>query len=559
MTNVSTHGTVITEKPSAGPILLGEPLGIITRTASTTALVAPTLDTSSPVRVSDLVGIEFGTLILVAQVAAINSAGSSSEYIVTLIGTIDTDDCSISRVVAATPHNGASVVRLSETTIKAWLEGRSSLVQSQALAVELELASSPLCPSQMLAFSPERIFGRHCAVVGASGSGKSWSVARLVEESAGHNSKIIVIDPSGEYRTLSRGVRHVHLGASNRSLHESQEVVLPYYELTEADLVSMLRPTNATQLTKLRAAIRSLKLLQFDPRLGVDGNLPKAQRNKVPFELAHTEYKDEISSPENTFNIANLPMQIGLECVDPIRSHTESSYWGAMNTEDHTACVPLIHRLEDLLQSAELATIFQPVLGQSLLTEVESFLSDQSTSVLRISFEFLPTISRVRETIANALARSLLGVARNNRFRTIPLILAVDEAHQILSRDTSPLSDAYPLEAFNVIAREGRKYGLVLCLATQRPGDIPDDVLAQMGTFVVHRLVSDVDRHAVERASGGLSSELSNRLPLFGPGEALLLGVEFQTPLRVVMAKPCSPPLSEGPNFQSSWGLETVQ
>lgn len=544
---------------TASSVVTGGPLGIIIRTASTTALVTPSVQTSSPVKAGELVGIEHNSLVIVAEVAAINTAGDNPEFVISLVGALDMRDLSISRVISSTPPNGAAVVRLSDTTIKAWLEGRRYVSHSDGAHIELELGSSPLCPSQRLAFSPERIFGRHCAVVGASGSGKSWSVARLVEESAAHHSKIIVIDPSGEYRTLEHGVRHLHLGASHRSAHESQEVILPYYELTEADLVAMLRPTNATQLTKLRAAIRSLKLLQFDPRLGVDGNLPKAQRNKVPFELAHVEYKEEVSSPENTFNITNLPMQIGLECVDPIRSHTESSYWGPMNTEDHTACVPLIHRLEDLLQSAELATIFHPVAGPSLLTEIESFLSDQSASVLRISFEFLPTISRVRETIANALARSLLAVARNGRFKSSPLILAVDEAHQVLSRDTSPLSDAYPLEAFNVIAREGRKYGLVLCLATQRPGDIPDDVLAQVGTFVVHRLVSDLDRQAVERASGGLSTELSNRLPLFGPGEALLLGVDFQTPLRVMMAKPCSPPVSDGPDFQASWALEAVQ
>lgn len=559
MSDISTHDSLSTDNATARSIICGEPLGIISRTASTTALVTPSIENSSPIKAGGLVGIESGSLVMVAEIAAINSAGGNPEFVVSLLGSLDMRNLSISRVVTSTPPNGASVVRLTETTIKAWLEGRRCVALNQTPHIELELGYSPLCPSQRLAFSPERIFGRHCAVVGASGSGKSWSVARLIEESAAHHSKIIVIDPSGEYRTLEHGVRHVHLGASNRPAIESQEVILPYYELTEADLVSMLRPRNATQLTKLRAAIRSLKLLQFDPRLGVDGNLPKAQRNKTPFELAHTEYKDEISSPENTFNITNLPMQIGLECVDPIRSHTESSYWGAMNTEDHTACVPLIHRLEDLLQSTELATIFHPVAGPSLLTEIESFLSDSSASVLHISFEHLPTISRVRETIANALARSLLAVARNGRFKSSPLILAVDEAHQVLSRDTSPLSDAYPLEAFNVIAREGRKYGLVLCLATQRPGDIPDDVLAQVGTFVVHRLVSDVDRQSVERASGGLSSELSNRLPLFGPGEALLLGVEFQSPLRMIMARPCSPPVSDGPDFQAAWGLDTIQ
>lgn len=550
------------ERTTSGDMICGEPLGIVTRAASTTVLVSPSIHTSAPLKVGEVVGIGDGPKLCVAEVtetAATNATAHTSEVVVTLIGTLDTATGDLSRAASITPSNGAPVARLSEVAVKAWLEGRHQVHQRTPGGVELELARSPLCPSQILTFSPERVFGRHCAVVGASGSGKSWSVARLIEQGAVHNAKMILIDPSGEYRTLERGVRHVHIGSPSLPTDGSQEVMLPYFELTEADLVAMLHPSNATQLTKLRAAIRSLKLLQFDPRLGVDGNMPKANRNKTPFELAHSEYRQEISSPENSFNIHNLPMQIGLECVDPIRSHTESNYWGGMNTTDHTACVPLIHRLEDLLQSEELATIFRPSEGISLLAEMEEFLRDPTASVLRLSFEYLPTVSRVRETVANAIARTLLGVARTGRFVTCPLVLAVDEAHQVLTKYSSSLSDAYPLEAFNVIAREGRKYGLVLCLATQRPGDIPDDVLAQVGTFIVHRLVSDVDRRAIERASGGLSASLTNRLPLLGPGEALILGVEFPDPLRVMMASPTCPPVSHGPDFQSAWTLNNVQ
>jgi DNA helicase HerA-like ATPase len=140
-----------------------------------------------------------------------------------------------------------------------------------------------------------------------------------------------------------------------------------------------------------------------------------------------------------------------------------------------------------------------------------------------------------------------------------PLILAVDEAHQMLPAASSLLSNEYPLEAFNVIAKEGRKYGLTLCVATQRPRDIPDDVLSQVGTFLVHRLVSDADRQSIERASGGVSHALRNRLPVLSPGEAFVLGVDFLNPLRLSVERPSRPPMSNGPNFQSSWGAATYQ
>lgn len=541
-----------------GPIL-ADAVGVIHHSASTTALISIARNVSAPLAVGELVGIDTAAAIILAEVTTAASPQEGPTLFVTLVGSVRHREQTITRGATLTPPGGSSVYRLAAPLLRAWLEGRNSVGDSDQSTISIKLGRSPLCPSEPLSFSPERIFGRHCAVVGTSGSGKSWSTARLIEESATHNAKVILIDPSGEYRALEHGVRHLHLGTSPLANLSSHEAILPYYELTEADLVAVLRPTDAIQLTKLRAAIRSLKLLQYDPRLGVDGNLPKAHRSKTPYEMAYNEFREEICGPQNSFNIQSLPMQIGLECVDPIRSQTESSYWGGMNTTDHTACVPLIHRLEDLLQSNELSAIFTPSEGESLLTAIESFLSDQSASVLRISFEYLPTVSRVRETIANAIARHLLGIARGGHFIASPLIVVVDEAHQVLSKDTSALSDSYPLEAFNVIAREGRKYGLVLSLATQRPGDIPDDVLSQIGTFLVHRLVSDIDRRAIERASGGMSAELRERLPLLGPGEAFLLGVDFHAPLRLFMERPLSPPRSNGPDFQNAWGQTTLQ
>lgn len=69
------------------------------------------------------------------------------------------------------------------------------------------------------------------------------------------------------------------------------------------------------------------------------------------------------------------------------------------------------------------------------------------------------------------------------------------------------------LDAFELIAKEGRKYGLNICLSTQRPRDITEGVLSQMGTLVVHRLTNDRDREVVERACGEIDRSASSFLP----------------------------------------------
>jgi hypothetical protein len=562
---LNDHANNQTRTSSAKPVeadcalVNGEAIGTLTHVGGTTATVSISADLTSPTRVRDLLAILSGPTLFLSEVLHLETRDLRTHATLSLLATVDLTTLTLTQGVSRLPLANSPTYRPSVAVIKAHLEARSSLFEDLTHRVAVELGFSHHCPAHTLSFSPEKLFGRHCAVLGTSGSGKSWSLARLMEECARLRGKAVLIDPSGEYRALTGPVRHLHFGDTPSQREGSTEVSLPYYQLTEADLVAILQPGNATQLTKLKAAIRSLKILAIDPRLGVDGNLPKAHRHKMPFEMTLAEYHDEVCQAENAFNIHHLPMQIGLECVDPIRSQIESNYWGGMNATDHNECVPLISKLEGLLQSRELDAILRPTQAESLLDEINHFLSDQSVSILRISCEYLPTINRVREIVSNALGRHLLGLAGAGQFASAPLVVCLDEAHQMLPKTVSALSNEYPLEAFNVIAKEGRKYGLTLCIATQRPRDIPDDVLSQVGTFIVHRLVSDADRTAVERASGGINQPLNDTLPVLAPGEAFLLGVDFPNPLRLNVERPSAPPESSGPDYQASWGPATVQ
>jgi len=109
------------------------------------------------------------------------------------------------------------------------------------------------------------------------------------------------------------------------------------------------------------------------------------------------------------------------------------------------------------------------------------------------------------------------------------------------------------LDAFELIAKEGRKYGLNICLATQRPRDITEGVLSQMGTLIVHRLTNDRDREVVERACGEIDRSASSFLPNLKPGEAAIIGADFPIPLTVQIEQPTTKPKSDGADFQKFW------
>lgn len=129
----------------------------------------------------------------------------------------------------------------------------------------------------------------------------------------------------------------------------------------------------------------------------------------------------------------------------------------------------------------------------------------------------------------------------------------IDEAHQFLNKKVGEDSNKFELDAFGNIAKEGRKYGLNTIIATQRPRDIPEDVLSQIGTLIVHRLTNQLDQDIVKKAVGAIDQRSALFLPVLGQGEALMLGVDFPFPMTVRMKKPLNVPNSKNANFSGSW------
>jgi hypothetical protein len=370
--------------------------------------------------------------------------------------------------------------------------------------------------------TPERIFGRHCAILGATGGGKSWTLGRLIEQVGRHNAKLILFDATGEFHTLDNRVSHVHIGSGPAQPSSSKEVVLPYSELTEADLFALFKPSGQTQAPKLRAAMKSLKLVKLvGAPIAKAGVIVKAEKKRAPYDGAYATHAQAIEGPRADFDIKKLIQQITEECVFSSGFLTggrqDFSVWGKYNEAEKSYCVTLITRIEDMLQASELACVFQPGGKQSLSDKINNFFSDPSEQILRISLRYLPFDHNAREIVANAVGRHLLAIARTGQFRSRPVLV------------------------------------LNICIATQRPRDIPEGVLSQMGTLIGHRLINDRDREVVERASGDIDRSAAAFLPTLAPGQAVIIGVDFPIPLTIQISVPNKKPDSRGPDYQACW------
>jgi energy-coupling factor transporter ATP-binding protein EcfA2 len=454
------------------------------------------------------------------------------------------------------PRLGSKVYAAHPLLVK-WMAEATQRTAQCPTPLVLDLAYLPSANDTLVNITPERIFGRHCAILGATGGGKSWTLGRLLEQVVRHNAKIILFDATGEFHTSDCGVRHVHIGDGPAQPASSSEVVFPYSELTESDLFALFKPSGQTQAPKLRAAMKSLKLAKLEGApVAKDGIVIKAEKKKAPYDQAYVKHSQAIESSRADFDIAKLTQQIIEECVflsGFTQSAQDFTVWGKINESEKSYCVTLITRIEDMLQAPELACVFQPAGKASLSSTLDEFLSDTSKQVLRVSLKYLPFAHNAREIVANAVGRHLLAIARTGRFRSQPVLVFLDEAHQFLDKTLGDENTKYPLDAFELIAKEGRKFCLNICIATQRPRDIPEGVLSQMGTLIVHRLINDRDREVVERASGDIDRSAAAFLPTLAPGQAVIIGVDFPIPLTIQVSVPNKKPDSRGPDYQTCW------
>lgn len=478
-----------------------------------------------------------------------------------LLGSVAMDSLRVTAGVESYPRLGDRVYAAPHNFV-ANLPSLMEPEGSPESKVLLRLGSIDMAIESAVSIRPEKLFGRHCAILGTTGGGKSWTTARIIEECLKHKAKIILLDATGEYRDFSGNfVTHVHLGGPVKKATTSQARSLPPTCFVETDFIALFEPAGKVQGPKLRSAIRSLRLAALKPALAQDGLIVRREELKEPIfaALRDKELFQKLDSPSQPFAVTKLAKQIEEECVfpdakvwdkDAKQMVPDRSRWGG-DSGEFSYCLSLVSRINAVLTAQSFACVFNSS-DPSLTTEIDEFVANKKR-LLRICLSGVAYEFKAREIVANVIGRHLLNMARAGEFTASPIVVVVDEAHNFLGRQIGGEDAVARLDAFELIAKEARKFGLNICLTTQRPRDITEGVLSQMGTLVVHRLTNDRDREVVERACGEIDRSASSFLPNLKPGEAAIIGADFPIPLTIQIFPPEAKPKSDGPNYQDCW------
>ncbi len=403
-----------------------------------------------------------------------------------------------------------------------------------------------------------KFFQRHAIIVGSTGSGKSWTTARILEQAALLPSvNAIVLDVHGEYAPLcGDGIKHFRVAGpgdlgSGMGLADGV-LYLPYWLLGYEALISMFvdrSDQNAPNQAMIigRTVVQSKRaFLEADGQTDLLADF--TIDSPVPFNIA------EVLSELNRLNTEMVP---GARAG----SEKQGDFNGKLSR--------LIARLENKVTDRRLGFLFQAPAESGQLSWLNdlsrAFLAgtsqqgDKKGGVKIVDFSEVP--SDILPLIVSLIARLAFAVQQwTLSEKRHPLALFCDEAHlYIPQRSEGDAPSEVSIRIFERIAKEGRKYGVGLLVISQRPAEVNHTVLSQCNNLVAMRLTNAEDQSVVKRLLPDSLGGFGDILPVLDTGEALVVGDASLLPSRVRIKEPNAKPNSGTVEFWDKWTANEYQ
>ncbi|MGO9320710.1 MAG: helicase HerA domain-containing protein [Solirubrobacteraceae bacterium] len=392
-----------------------------------------------------------------------------------------------------------------------------------------------------------RLFQRHAALLGSTGTGKSWTVALILERAAAlDHPNLVVFDMHGEYLPLAtskdaiaQGLRVA--GPGDLDAPGEDALFLPYWLLNQEEMLALLldrSDQNApNQATRFLKHVRDLKQETLEAAGRTEVAATFTVDSPVPYDL--TELLDRLQADDQ-------------EMVPGANKPVKGPFNGTLTR--------FIVRLRNRTEDRRYGFLFKPpttALDYGWLAAQAKRLmrSDGEVAGIKI-IDFSEVPSDVLPVVAGVLARTIYDVQfwMHEQDRT-PICFVCDEAHLYLpAAESSGAVEGRALAAFERIAKEGRKYGVSLLVVSQRPSDVNRTILSQCNNFIAMRMTNDQDQAVIRRFTSESLAGLVDVLPLLDVGEALLLGDAMLLPTRVKFDRPSICPASATRDFWTDWG-----
>ena len=392
-----------------------------------------------------------------------------------------------------------------------------------------------------------RFFQRHAALLGSTGAGKSYTLASILEQAAKlPTSNLVLFDLHGEYSLMSYA-SHLRIpGPEDLGRSDEELLFLPYWLMNTEELQAMFVETSGftahNQITKFRDIVIEEKRKTLTACNDSAVLAAFTMDSPIPFSIKSV--RDEL-------------YRLDVEMVPGAKGPKKGDWNGQFSR--------FVGRIDSIVADKRNGFMFNganAVMAYNYLVKLAERLmgcKGEKHQIKIIDFSEVP--SDILPVIVGLVARLIFQIQFwTDPDKRQPIALVCDEAHLYLPRkEGCNPAEARAVENFERIAKEGRKYGVALLVASQRPSDVSTTILSQCNNVVSMRLTNSDDQTVVKRLMPESLSGLTDVLPILDTGEALVVGDSVLLPSRIKVTAPTEAPQSSTRNFWKEWKKTDVE
>ena len=461
------------------------------------------------------------------------------------------------------------------------------------------------------------LFANHMCIFGNSGSGKSCGVARVIQNILGnkhslaYNANFVFFDSFGEYKNAFKSINNInnyynYKFITSKKKDESDFLInIPINLLTVDDFAILLQADKHSQLTILNRAIKYARLFAQDDleatkyknsiiakaliTILYSSDTSKQKKDDIfsIIDICHTKefnFNTEIKGVGYTrsfsecFSIDSkgrfgeevLITNYILSYADQKVSYEEKSENCSFSLNDFAKALDFTLISEGFNKNKLMhddAQLLKVRLNTILNNEMNSYFSGEYTpvenfitSLASVSGKKAQIININLESLDDSYAKSLVKIyshiifefCKGNANRaTVPFHLFLEEAHRYIQHDNDVFLLGYNI--FDRIAKEGRKYGTILDIISQRPVEISETVVSQCSNFLIFKMTHPKDIKYIEEMLPNISQDVMEKIKVLQPGSCVAFGSAFKIPMICQLEMPSPSPFSASCDVSSYW------
>ncbi len=509
----------------------------------------------------------------------------------------------------------SSIIRIVTKEELSCILGPQDIIDNNQIA----LGISSVYPGYKINVDVNSFFSNHFAILGNTGSGKSCTFARIVQnifttsKYLPVNASIFVFDAYGEYKNAFSFLHEFNTGlnfksyTTNTQYPDTELLKIPLWLLDVDDIALLLNAASPSQLPIIEKALKLVPILK-----GTGEESTKIKNDIIARAILDIlksgkdsiKIRDQVTAVLSTFNtdLLNLNSQI----IQPgyIRTLKQCIYVdNSGKMQEMELVVNFIstfviegfeipnpkgdvqYELSDLELALNFALISEGILKSDKVFDYANVLSVRLHSLVNsdyaeyFKYDKMVTINgyirdllttfdgkkaqlidfninyvddRLAKVMTKIISKILFDFSANNENRgKFPFHIIIEEAHRYVQNDKDVELLGYNI--FDRITKEGRKYGVILGLITQRPSELSETSISQCSNFLVLRTLHPKDLHYIKEMVPNVSDEILAILKTLQPGSAIAFGSAFKVPVSLKMNKPDPEPYSSNSNIAKIW------